>query len=542
MTDAFTADVAVVGLGPVGATAACLAHDLGLRVVAFDRAAEIEPRPRAIGFDQEAMRVFAGLGLTEAISPYVMPYRPSEYRNADGRTIRRIGTAPPPHALGWAPNYTFSQPHLEAALRQRLRQSAGVEIHLGTEVTDVRLDDTGAFVETVDATGQRSTFRARYVLACDGGGSPLRTRLGLRLRDLEFDEPWLVADVLLHPGAGLELPRTNVQYCETARPTTFVVGPGNLRRWEFMINPGEDPEEVSQDDFVRRLLSRWLAAEDYDLWRAASYRFHALVLQQWRAGRLFFLGDSAHMTPPFLAQGMCQGIRDASNLLWKLALRLRGTAEEPLLDSYQREREPHVRHVTLAAKELGRIICERDPATAAGRDAELLEELAAAPEGIIRQSLIPGLSAGFLAPDGFLARGEVLPQPRVVDHRQRRGLLDEFTGGGFRLLVRRDADASAVDSALRAHRTAQGFPLRVVRMMDQRSPTQPDEFREEQHVLDDWMRRRSCVAVLARPDHYVFGGARLADDVAGLLHSAARQLRPSAFVAARPPARERGVV
>ena len=541
MTDILDADVVVVGLGPVGATAANLAHDLGLRVIAVDRATQIEPRPRAIGFDQEAMRVFAGLGLADAIAPHVMPYRPSEYRNAEGRVVRRIGTAPPPHLLGWAPNYVFLQPRLEGALRQRLEQCGEVEVLLGTEVTGVRLDDGCALVEATDLSGRHRTLRARYVLACDGGASPLRTGLGLGMRDLEFDEPWLVVDVLLRSGAGQDLPRTNVQYCETARPSTFVVGPGNLRRWEFMINPGEDPEEVSREEFVRGLLSRWLDAGDYDLWRASSYRFHALVLRQWRAGRVFFLGDSAHMTPPFLAQGMCQGIRDASNLLWKLALRLRGVAEEPLLDTYQREREPHVRQVTLAAKELGRIICERDDAAATARDAELLDELAARPEGIVRQSLIPGLSDGFLAPVGFPARGDLLPQPTVTDARGREGLLDTFTGSTFRLVVRHDADSAAVERAVSAHRAAGGFPLRLVRMTTEDTPTRTDEYRESGPVLDEWMRRRSCAAVLARPDHYVFGGTRGADYVAGLLGSADRQLRPWAHLLSVPPGRDRGV-
>lgn len=527
----FDADVVIVGLGPVGATAANLAHDLGLRVVAFDRAAEIEKRPRAIGFDQEAMRVFAGLGLAGAIADHTMPYRPSEYRNADGRVIKRIGAAPPPHLLGWAPNYVFDQPQLEGALRRRLQRSDGVDVHLGTEVTDVRLDDDGAAVDVVDAAGRPRTVRTRYVLACDGGASPARRRLGLRMDDLEFDQPWLVVDLLLRPGAGAGLPRTNVQYCEPARPSTFVVGPGNHRRWEFMINPGERPEDVSDPDVIRALLSRWLDPGEYDLWRASTYRFHALVLKQWRVRRLFLLGDAAHMTPPFLAQGMCQGIRDASNLMWKLALRLRAGADDALLDTYQREREPHVRQVTLTAKEFGHVICERDARLAAERDAELLAELAARPEGTVRQSLIPGLRAGFLAPRGFPARGDLLPQPRVTDARSGPALLDEFTGSSFRLVLRHDTDPAAAESALRAHAVEGGFPLRLVRLVDAArgaAPAGADEYREEQPVLDGWLRRQSCVAVLARPDHYVFGGVRSTDDLGALLAAARRQLRTTA--------------
>jgi 3-(3-hydroxy-phenyl)propionate hydroxylase len=517
-------DVAIVGLGPVGATAANLAHDLGLRVVVFDRDTQIESRPRAIGLDQEAMRVFAGFGLADAIADHVMPYRPSEYRNDRGQVIKRIGTAPPPHPLGWAPNYVFLQPQLEGALRQRLVESGSVEVHLGSEVTDVRTDSDGATVEVLEVAGRRRTLRSRYVLACDGGSSPMRTRLGLPMDDLEFDEPWLVVDVLLRPGGGLGLPQTNVQYCEPKRPSTFVVGAGNHRRWEFMINPGERPEAVSDPEFVGDLLSRWLDPGEYDLWRAATYRFHALVLKQCRMQRLFFLGDAAHMTPPFLAQGMCQGIRDASNLVWKLALHLGGGAGEGLLDSYQQEREPHVRGVTLTVKGLGKIICERDRAVAARRDATLLAELSANPGGTVRQSLIPGLSGGFLAPDGFHARGDLLPQPDVADGMGRTGLLDEFTGSGFRLVVRHDANATAVEPGLREHLADGGFPLQVVRLVGAGALCGNDEYREQHQVLDAWLRRHSCEAVLARPDHYVFGGVSTADEVGRLLSSARRQL------------------
>ncbi|MGW2045830.1 bifunctional 3-(3-hydroxy-phenyl)propionate/3-hydroxycinnamic acid hydroxylase [Streptomyces sp. NPDC001858] len=525
MSDEFDADVVVVGLGPVGATAANLAHDLGLRVMAFDRAAEIEPRPRAIGFDQEAMRVFAGLGLADALADHTMPYRPSEYRNADGRVIKRIGAAPPPHLLGWEPNYVFDQPRLEAALRHRLARADGVDVHLGTEVTDVRLDDVGATVDVVDPAGRPRAVRARYALACDGGASPARRRAGLRMEDLEFDQPWLVVDLRLRPGAGAGLPRTNVQYCEPARPSTFVVGPGDHRRWEFMINPGERPADVVGPDFIRGLLARWLAPDAYDLWRASTYRFHALVLEQWRVGRLFFLGDAAHMTPPFLAQGMCQGIRDASNLMWKLALHLRGGADDRLLDAYQRERAPHVRHVTLTAKEFGHVICERDEAAAAERDAKLLAELAAAPEGTVRQSLIPGLRAGFLAPEGFAARGDILPQPDVTDARGGTGLLDAFTGSTFRLVLRQDADPSAAESALRAHAAEGGFRVEVVRLVDGVPRAGTREYREDRPVLDAWLRHRSCAAVLARPDHYVFGGVGSTDGIRELLAAARGRLR-----------------
>src|SRR5690606_31037996 len=122
------------------------------------------------------------------------------------------------------------------------------------------------------------------------------------------------------------------------------------RRWEISLNPGEDPQEAATPEATWRLLSRWLTPEDGELWRQASYRFHALVARQWRLGRVFIAGDAAHQQPPFLGQGMCQGVRDVANLAWKLAAVVRGevggAAAEALLDSYGTERTAHVRALT----------------------------------------------------------------------------------------------------------------------------------------------------------------------------------------------------
>ncbi|CAM5265171.1 FAD-binding monooxygenase OS=Streptomyces aurantiogriseus OX=66870 GN=GCM10010251_85030 PE=4 SV=1 [Streptomyces aurantiogriseus] len=184
--------------------------------------------------------------------------------------------------------------------------------------------------------------------------------------------------------------------------------------------------------------------------------------------------------------------------------------------------------MTLVAKEFGHVICERDEATAAKRDADLLAELAERPEGTVRQSLIPGLQAGFLAPEGFPARGDILPQPKVTDGGGRAGLLDEFTAGAFRLVVRQDTDLAEAESALRAHRAAGGFPVTLVRLVPPAGGVVaggPDEYREAEGVLDAWMRHRSCEAVLARPDHYVFGGVHSARETGQLLASARRHLR-----------------
>ena len=500
-------DVIIVGMGPVGALCANLAGMWGLKALVVDKSETVYTNPRAMGFDHEVMRVFGNIGLADEIAGHVMPYRPSEYRTTGSALIKRIDAAKPPFALGWAPNYVFSQPPVERALRGKIADLKSVTVELGSEVLSVDSTGSQAAVRIRSKDGTERTLTADYVLACDGGTSPIRTRLGLKMEDLAFDEPWLVVDVLLNEGAGEHLPKTNVQFCELARPCTFVVGPGQHRRWEFMINPDEQPTEISQPEAIRKLISRWLPETGYQLWRASAYRFHALILEQWQSDRVFFLGDAAHMTPPFLAQGMCQGIRDALNLVWKLALVKGGLAAPAFLTTYQAERIPHVRQTTLAAKEFGAVICERDSEKAAIRDARLIRQMTENPEGTVRQSLIPGLSQGFVAQ--VAPAGELFPQPMVINHAGKTALLDEFTGQSFRVVIAPGFDASALLRCLRSSQSLKGLPIHVVRLVgpQQPGPRTADDYQEVNGVLAQWLESRGCNVVIVRPDHYVYGGA-----------------------------------
>jgi 3-(3-hydroxy-phenyl)propionate hydroxylase len=508
-------DLIIVGMGPVGATAANLAGQWGLKTLVLDKSDTIYQNPRAMGFDQEAMRTFDNIGLADAIESHVMPYRASHYLNGEGRLIKRIEAAKAPYALGWAPNYVFSQPPLERALRENIQFFGNIEVRLGCEVQTVSEENGICRVRTVSKDGSIENHSSTYVLACDGGTSPIRTRLGLQMEDLAFDEPWLVVDVLLKEGAGSELPETNVQYCDTKRPSTFVVGPGRHRRWEFMVNPGETPADIVRTESIQQLISRWLPADQYDIWRASTYRFHALILERWRASNLLFLGDAAHMTPPFLAQGMCQGIRDAMNLIWKLALVRRGQAKPALLDTYQQERAPHVRSTTEVAKAFGQTICERDPHRALERDERLLADMQTNPGGTIRQNLIPGLVGGLI--DARAPAGELFPQPRVVNCFGEENLLDRFTGQQFRLVIaesfgQADQLIAKVESRLQA---GPGLPITLVRLTSE-DPHEEHLYRELDDLLGNWITRKDCKVLLVRPDHYVFGSAQTLEEATAM--------------------------
>jgi 3-(3-hydroxy-phenyl)propionate hydroxylase len=487
-------DVAIVGFGPSGAVAAGLLGQAGLSVCVVDRQREVYDRPRAIALDHEIMRVFQQLGIAEAIAPHVEPFTPSEFFGVDGQLIRRMTMVAPPYPLGHVPSMVFNQPAVERVLRERVAALPAVEIRLGVELLTLAQDADGVTLQLRDESGATQDVRARHVIGCDGASSTVRALVGIELEDLDFDEPWLVVDVLVNERGLAKLPKTSVQYCEPERPSTLVIGPKNHRRWEISLKPGEDPKEAATPERTWQLLSRWLTPDDGELWRQASYRFHALVATQWRKGRVFIAGDAAHQQPPFLGQGMCQGVRDVTNLAWKLAAvakgEVSGAAADALLDSYGTERQAHVRELTSRIKGIGAVICERDVAKARARDAKLLADCGGVVKDTPRQDVLPALSAGLLFASP--AAGTLFPQPRLADGL----LLDACFGHGWRLV----GDGSLSVGA------APG--LTAIDLA--RSP-------EADGVVAAWMRRHGCSAALVRPDHYVFGTAASAGELDRLL-------------------------
>jgi len=512
-------DVAIVGLGPSGAVAAGLLGRAGLSTYVCDRNVDVYSRPRAIALDHEIMRVFQQLGLIDTIRPWVEPFTPSEYFGVDGQLIRRMTMVARPYPLGFTPSLVFSQPPVEHALRDLAGTLPGVTIELGTRVDALEQHGDHVTLRLEGPDGRRRTVPARYVIGCDGASSTVRASQGIELDDLGFDEPWLVIDVLVNERGRAKLPQTSVQYCEPARPCTFVIGPGAHRRWEISLNEGEDPAEAATPDGAWRFLSRWLTRDDGELWRQASYRFHALVARDWRKGRVFLAGDAAHQQPPFLGQGMCQGIRDVANLSWKLAAVVRGEARaraaDALLDSYCTERSAHVRELTARIKQIGAVICERDVERARQRDRTLLAECGGSVRDTPRQDILPRLERGVLSARASSARGTIFPQPRLAVGQEGQ-LMDARFGCGWRCVH---------DGALEP---GAALPPGVTPIAIGSAGVH-----EQDGVVAQWLARHGCHAALVRPDHYVFGVAGDAADFRDLM---AEWRRHFGVAVARAPA------
>jgi 3-(3-hydroxy-phenyl)propionate hydroxylase len=515
VSEAVDYDVAIVGLGPVGAIFANLLAGHGLKVAVVERAAAIYDKPRAITLDHEALRVFQAIGLADYMDATMAPHNGSHYLGVDGDLIKIFDPIPPPYPLGWIPNATFVQPDAENALREKLSEYRDADIFLAASGVSFAQDDETVSLSVRSEIKGEFTLHARYLVGCDGANSFVRKQLGIGLEDLAFDEWWMVVDTLTSEPD--KRPAKSFQYCWPSRPGTFVPGPGRLRRWEIKLLPGEDPEKMGAADNVLRLLKGFTDTSDLTIWRSAVYRFHALLGQSWRDCRIFLMGDAVHQTPPFLGQGLCAGIRDAANLAWKLALVLRGDADDCLFDSYETERKLHVRAVVASAKEFGTIIGELDPDAAAKRDVRLRAELKSGQAVTIRQKFIPDLADGLIAKDAKLA-GRLFVQPRVraVDGRIKR--LDDELKLEFAIVTRtREAMSGLSEAALSLWRRLGGERIVIAASGESSNADGILTLVETGQLFADWMRDNGVEAVIVRPDRYVFGGAATAGQLSALV-------------------------
>jgi 3-(3-hydroxy-phenyl)propionate hydroxylase len=468
-------DVIVIGLGPVGAMLTALLAQRGVRVIAIDRDKDVYPLPRGAHFDHEIMRLFQQLGIADDVLKHARPAPAYEFRSAKGEALLRFELAARASPSGWPPSFMFHQPGMENALRQRIEKSATAEMRLGCKLVSFS-EDADGITAKLARDGREETVRARFLVGCDGASSAVRETLGIELSSYDFDEPWLVIDTI--PG-DVKVPDINLQICDPVRPTTCVLmGPGR-HRWEFMLRPGETAEQVLEEKFIRTLLASW-GCSDIPIDRKAVYRFHGLVAKQWRKGRTLLAGDSAHQMPPFAGQGMCAGLRDASNLAWKLAAVLRGT-NDALLDTYQQEREPHVRATIELAIHMGRVVCTTDPVQAAERDRGMIAARAAGG----RQDAPPPpppFAAGLVSASN--AAGTLFPQPWSGMQK-----LDDVLGTDAWLIARETASRDLDTPAGKLHIRALSDPALAPFAA----------------ALSAFLKTQDGEAVLVRPDRYVFG-------------------------------------
>jgi 2-polyprenyl-6-methoxyphenol hydroxylase-like FAD-dependent oxidoreductase len=520
-----TADVAVVGYGPVGRLLALLLGRLGRRVVVVERQQQAYPLPRAVHFDDEVGRILQSVGLApdslpDVVGPYDDLY---EWRAADLEPLLRLdwrGLGP----SGWHVSNFFHQPLLEAALDAKVQALDTVQVLRGWRAVSHTEHADTVTIDLRSAGDDSLSVTARYVVGADGANSLVRSWIGSTVTNLGYFHDWLVVDLLPRADAGRQhFSPPAWQLCDPARPTTLVPGGPGRRRFEFMRLPAETVDELNAEPTAWRLLAPWgIEPGNSTLERHTVYTFQALWCEKWRRGRLLLAGDSAHLMPPFAGQGMCSGLRDAANLAWKLDLVLDGRADDAVLDSYGHERAEHVRHFIEASMQLGGIICLPDPVAAAERDQAMKADLTAGVQPPPRP--LPRLGAGLYRED---AGGGLLSIQASVDGDTERGLLDDVVGPGGLLLL--------ADPELRAQLRHEDLAMlsdlgwQVVALA---AGPGDGQVVDTTGAYAAWLATLEAVAVLIRPDHYLYGCAADAADLAAMLD----HLRAALHSPARAPA------
>ncbi len=512
--------VLVVGAGPVGVAAATMLAHRGVRTLVVDRYPQPYPLPRAVHVDDETARILQGIVGADAVTTLTTPARGLRLLDARHRTIGEFLRDRPVGVHGHPQANMFDQPDLERLLRDRLAGVRQVTLAGGVELVALDQEQDGA-PAPVRATlrriadGTRQHLYAHAVLGCDGASSTVRDEIGARMLDLHFEERWLVVDVRterhLDAWDGVH------QVCDPRRAATFMRVAAGRYRWEFRLHEAEVPADLLEPRRLSGLLRPWtkgIPDDELEVLRSAEYTFRARIADTWRDRRVFLLGDAAHLTPPFIGQGLCAGLRDAANLTWKLAGVLQGTLDEVVLGTYQSERAPHARAVVKKAVMVGRVMTGGQDGAALTRRV-VLGGLCRVPGFTTRilDAQFPRLTPGpLVAPARCSLTGRLVPQPWVtIDGTRRR--LDDVLGPGF-AIVTLDVPGPALQ------RAARRLDARIVRITTAPGPAITPEHVvtavDDDTVLASWLHTRRAVAVVVRPDRVVLAQTTSRDGGAGL--------------------------
>lgn len=531
-------DVIIVGYGPTGLVLASLLGQLGHRVAVVERWPQLYGLPRLTHIDGETARLVSLVcdGDHALRESWTTPHY--NWVNGKGTLLLDVG-AGNTRKMIWDDHISVHQPHIEEAIDERVRAMQNVTFFRGHVAAD--LQQKGGIVElkiqpwtkgqAADAAGVGSVLRGRYLVGADGSKSFVRNALGVAVTDFGFNERWLCVDTVPKRPLPPSFDANAVQVCDPKRGHMFMPIGKKRQRFEFALLRSETKEEMEQPEAAWRLLKQYhgLGPDDLTFMRRLIYTFECRLAQKWRVGNVFLAGDAAHTNPPYLGQGACSGMRDASNLAWKFDLVLRGLAKDALLDSYEPEREPHAKTLMLGSRSLGMVANTSNPIKAAVRDLLFRFKLTPPPP------VFPTLTDGVLQrkDDGSLApqAGGLPGQGHLVMGGERRRF-DQHSGYAFTLLLRRDP-GSAISSRRRADLEAMNANVFVLEATASGAGFQ--QVFDADGVYRKLLDELGADAVLLRPDFVLYGHASMAA-VDDLLQGLTQQLQCTSASAPAPQA------
>jgi 3-(3-hydroxy-phenyl)propionate hydroxylase len=507
----YLCDIAILGAGPVGLTIANCLGQAGVDVVVIEKLDELIDYPRAIGIDDEALRTIQSVGLIDEVLPHTTPYHAMRFLTPKGRCFADI--QPMTDEFGWPRRNAFIQPQVDAVLYRGLSRFNNVKVLFSRDVQDFSQDSNGVTLVADTPEGKKETIRANFLIACDGGNSYVRRSLGISFDGKTAPNQWIVVDIANDP-----LATPNIYLCaDPERPYVSAALPHGIRRFEFMVMPGETEEQLNQPENMRKLLEKVIPnADNIDLIRSRVYTHNARLAGQFRKGRVVLAGDAAHIMPVWQGQGYNSGMRDAFNLAWKMALVVQGKAGEELLDTYEMERRSHAKAMI---------------------DLSVLAGHVLAPpkrwQGTLRDSLswvmgfIPPVKRYFLEmrfkpmpkyEKGALVEvqenhkespvGKMFIQPKVLNEQGTEHLLDDIIGSGFAIIAWGvDPTWGMNDEQIASWQALGTTFIQVVPAVQMRNEREVADVvvrvGDVQNRLKDWFGRYPASIAIIRPDRFV---------------------------------------
>jgi 3-(3-hydroxy-phenyl)propionate hydroxylase len=521
--------VIVVGAGPVGLAAAIDLAMQGTRVLLLDDDDTVSVGSRGLCYAKRALEILDRIGCGDPVVDKGVTWNVGRtfYGNDE---VFRFNLLPEAdhHRPGMV---NLQQYYLEEYLVKRAGELPNLELRWKNKVVGVTPAGDGARVE-VEAAEGRYALDADWLIVADGARSPIRRQLGLDIEGKVFQDRFLIADVVMkadfpaerwfwfdppfHPGQSVLLHREA----------------DNVWRIDFQLGWDADPEAEKQPERVIPRIRAMLGPErEFELEWVSVYTFQCRRMQNFRHGRVLFVGDAAHQVSPFGARGANSGLQDTDNLVWKLHLVMQGKAPDSLLDSYSDERVFAADENLLNSTRSTDFITPKSQVSREFRNAVLTlareHAFARALVNSGRLSVPAHLTGSSLnTPDAEAFEGKMHPGAPLADapvrQQGRDGWLLSHTGHRFVLMLF-VAEASAIDAATRETIRSladAAIPVHtlIVSQVDGDAPAGATLLVDHQGVAARRLDARPGTAYLLRPDQHVAARWRRFD--AGALRAA----------------------
>ncbi len=506
-----TTDVAIVGAGPVGLMIANYLGQCGVNVTLVEKLDTLIDYPRAIGLDDESLRTFQAVGLADEVLPHTTPWHAMRFLTPKGRCFADI--QPKTDEFGWSRRNAFIQPLADRVLFDGLQRFSNVKVLFSRELSSFEQSASAVVLNLKDQHGRSERLNARYLIGCDGGNSLVRRSLDISFEGKTAPNQWIVVDIANDP---LATPHVYL-CCDPVRPYVSAALPHGVRRFEFMVMPGETETELSKPENLRKLLSKVLPNPDHiELIRSRVYTHNARLAGRFRQGRVLLAGDAAHIMPVWQGQGYNSGMRDASNLAWKLALVIKGLAADNLLDSYEEERRDHAKAMINLSVLAGHVLAppKRWQGTLRDGVSWLLNYLPPVKRYFVEMRFkpMPQYTRGALIVPSAKGSpvGKMFIQPKVLTDAGTTVLLDEVIGENFAIIAWGCDPTWGLSATQIAQWKALGTRfIQVLPDVQLRVPSDagPDVIRvgDSSGRLKEWFALGTSSIALVRPDRFLAG-------------------------------------